>query len=59
VCEAQLKPYDWCALVPVVEGAGGKITDWAGGKLGLAPVGRVLASGDPRLHDAALALLNG
>jgi inositol-phosphate phosphatase/L-galactose 1-phosphate phosphatase/histidinol-phosphatase len=30
--EASLSPYDFCALVPVVEGAGGIITDWAGEK---------------------------
>ena len=28
VAEADLKPYDYMALVPVVEGAGGVITDW-------------------------------
>ena len=30
VVDAQLKPYDFCALAPVVEGAGGVITDWNG-----------------------------
>jgi inositol-phosphate phosphatase/L-galactose 1-phosphate phosphatase/histidinol-phosphatase len=58
VCEASLKPYDWCALVPIVEGAGGRISDWQGRALTLEPVGRVLAAGDPALHDQALALLN-
>ena len=28
VVEADLKPYDYMALVAVVEGAGGVITDW-------------------------------
>ena len=28
VIEADLKPYDYMALVPVVKGAGGTITDW-------------------------------
>ena len=28
VCEASLQPYDYCAAVPVIEGAGGCITDW-------------------------------
>lgn len=32
VIEAQLKPYDIAALIPVIEGAGGKITDWHGGR---------------------------
>ena len=35
VCEASTQPYDYCALVPVVEGAGGVITDWQGAPLGL------------------------
>ena len=36
VCEADLQPYDYLALVPVVAGAGGKITDWRGAPLGRA-----------------------
>jgi inositol-phosphate phosphatase/L-galactose 1-phosphate phosphatase/histidinol-phosphatase len=30
VVEADLKPYDYMALVPVIQGAGGIITDWRG-----------------------------
>jgi inositol-phosphate phosphatase/L-galactose 1-phosphate phosphatase/histidinol-phosphatase len=30
VIESGLKPYDFLALVPVIEGAGGTITDWTG-----------------------------
>jgi len=59
VLEASLKPYDFCAMVPIVEGAGGVATDWRGASLGLASEGRVLAAGDPRLHQAGLALLDG
>ena len=58
VVEAGLKVYDWAALVPVIEGAGGKVTDWAGGPLDLATAqGRVLAAGDARVHAAASAVL--
>ena len=57
--EAMLKPYDYCALVPVVEGAGGKITDWEGRPLDLKSDGRVLAAGDPRAHEQALKILRG
>jgi inositol-phosphate phosphatase/L-galactose 1-phosphate phosphatase/histidinol-phosphatase len=53
VCEASLKPYDWCALVPVVEGAGGRITDWEGRPLTILSNGRVLAAGDATLHELA------
>jgi inositol-phosphate phosphatase/L-galactose 1-phosphate phosphatase/histidinol-phosphatase len=59
VCEADLQPYDYCALVPVVAGAGGVITDWEGRELNLGSGGRVLAAGDRRLHAAALAVLGG
>ena len=59
VLEASLKPYDFCAMVPIVEGAGGVATDWRGGSLHLASDGRILVAGDRRLHGAALALLGG
>ncbi|MFM2129371.1 MAG: hypothetical protein RL477_917 [Pseudomonadota bacterium] len=57
VVESGLKPYDYAALVPVIEGAGGVITDWNGRALTLASDGRVLAAGDPVLHRAALEIL--
>jgi inositol-phosphate phosphatase/L-galactose 1-phosphate phosphatase/histidinol-phosphatase len=59
VLEANLKPYDFCAMVPVVEGAGGVATDWRGGSLDVAADGRILVAGDRRAHEAALALLAG
>ena len=45
------------ALVPVIEGAGGIMTDWQGRPLGAASDGRVIAAGDPRMHEHALKLL--
>ena len=59
VLEASLKPYDFCAMVPIVEGAGGVATDWQGADLDLASDGRVLVAGDRATHQAALALLAG
>jgi histidinol phosphatase-like enzyme (inositol monophosphatase family) len=59
VVEAGLKPYDFCAILPVIEGAGGIMTDWQGQQLGLASDGRVVAAGDRRAHAAALAVLAG
>ncbi|KQT90550.1 histidinol-phosphatase [Methylobacterium sp. Leaf466] len=56
VVEAGLKPYDIVALIPIVEGAGGVITTWDGGSA--AGGGRIVAAGDRRLHEAALAILN-
>jgi myo-inositol-1(or 4)-monophosphatase len=57
VIEAELKPYDIAALIPIVTGAGGVVTTWDG-----APAqngGRIIAAGDPRVHEAALKLLRG
>jgi len=59
VVEAGLKPYDYAALVPVIQGAGGIVTDWLGGDLTVASDGRVCAAGDAALHAKALAVLAG
>ena len=34
VIEASLKPHDFCAMLPIVKGAGGVATDWRGARLG-------------------------
>ena len=57
VVESGLKPYDFCALAPIVREAGGRITDWSGEPLSLSSNGDVVASGDARLHAEALSLL--
>jgi myo-inositol-1(or 4)-monophosphatase len=49
IVEDDLKPWDWAALVPVVTGAGGSVTDWTGAPLRLGTSGRVVALGDPAL----------
>jgi myo-inositol-1(or 4)-monophosphatase len=59
VAERDLKIWDWAALVPVVDGAGGKMVDWRGGTLTAESRGDAIAVGDPGLLPAALALLNG
>ena len=57
VIESGLKPYDFCAHIPIIEGAGGIVTDWRGNRLGLVTDGRILACGDTRLHERLLAQL--
>lgn len=57
VTDATMQPWDWAALVPVVEGAGGRVTDWTGQALRFGTDGRVLAVGDPRLLEPAVGLL--
>ena len=59
VAEAGLKPYDYLAHVPIVEGAGGRIGDWQGRPLGLESDGSVLAAGAPALFEPALGRLRG
>lgn len=49
VCEAGMKLYDYAALVSVVEGAGGVMSDWAGNGLDAKSDGTVLALGDAAL----------
>lgn len=60
VCEADLKLYDYAALLPVVRGAGGEMTDWTG--RALSPEndggGRILAVGDARLIAQTAEVLN-
>lgn len=59
VAEASMKPWDYMALIPVIQGAGGKVTDWNGAPLTLESDGTVLAAANPALHQDALALLRG
>ncbi len=55
IVESGLKSYDIVALVPIIEGAGGRVTTWQGKPA--TDGGRIVASGDPRVHKEALAVL--
>ena len=55
VIEAGMQPYDIHALVPVVQAAGGVITDWRGGPAHTSS--QIVAAGDKRLHAQALELI--
>jgi len=57
VIETELKPYDVLPLIPIIEGAGGIITTWEGGRPHAG--GRVIAAGDKRVHALAMKLVNG
>ena len=59
--EANIGVHDYCALVPVVENAGGTMTGWRGEPLTIEPAkgGRILASANPVLHQAAMDCLAG
>jgi myo-inositol-1(or 4)-monophosphatase len=55
VIETELKPYDIIPLIPIIRGAGGVVTNWENGPA--EPGGRIIAAGDRRVHEAALAML--
>lgn len=55
VIESALKPVDIAPLIPVIEGAGGVVTNWQGGSA--FDGGQVVASGDKALHEQVLAML--
>jgi histidinol phosphatase-like enzyme (inositol monophosphatase family) len=54
ILESGLKLHDFAALAPVIEGAGGLVTDWNGQRLGAGSDGRVVASGCSELHARLL-----
>lgn len=62
VIEQKLSPYDILALVPIIDAAGGVITDWQGNPLTLTNpdswTGQALACATPALHTALLPHLN-
>lgn len=57
VVEADLKPWDVCALEPLVAASGGVIAAWDGGPAHAAE--RIVACGDRRVYDEVAPLLAG
>jgi inositol-phosphate phosphatase / L-galactose 1-phosphate phosphatase / histidinol-phosphatase len=57
IVESGLKPHDFMPLTPLIEGAGGIITDWSGNPLTLDSSGDVCACGDRALHAQILPQL--
>ena len=55
VVESGLKPFDIGALIPIVRGAGGSVSNWRGASA--SGGGQVLASGDARVRDEMMVLL--
>jgi len=56
VIESGLHRYDIAPLIPIIRAAGGIVTDWQGGNP--LETGTVIAAGDPRIHAAAMELLD-
>ena len=57
IVETGLKGFDVVALIPIIEKAGGCITTWTGGSA--HDGGRIVATGDPALHEIVLKRLGG
>lgn len=55
IIEPSLKTYDIAPLIPIIERAGGVVTTWSGEPASAG--GDILASGDRRVHEAALKVL--
>lgn len=57
IVESHLHRWDVAALIPLIEGAGGIITNWQGGDC--SDGGQLVAAGDSGVHAQALKLLAG
>ena len=57
VIEAGLQAYDIAALIPIIQAAGGVVTDWQGGDCRWG--GQIVAAGSAELHEEALEILSG
>jgi histidinol phosphatase-like enzyme (inositol monophosphatase family) len=52
IIDTMLETYDIIALIPIIEAAGGVITDWKGDRAEQG--GNIIAAASPQLHKAAL-----
>lgn len=58
VLDPGLKVYDYAALQPIIEMAGGVVTDWQGKDLKLKSNVKLVASANAQLHEKVLRILN-
>ena len=58
VIENMLKVHDYMALIPVIEGAGGKITDKFGKVINFDSDGSVVVSANEKLHTQLIDIIN-
>ena len=57
IAECDMNPWDWGALVPIVQGAGGVMSAWDGSPLRMDGDRTVLAAGSASLHREAVGIL--
>jgi len=58
IIEPELKVYDYAALIPIIEMAGGVVTNWNGEDLKLKSQVRLIACANRELHEKVLKILN-
>ena len=58
VIEDTLKAHDYMALVNVIEGAGGAISDKFGNAISADSQGSVVASANKELHSQLISIIN-
>lgn len=58
VLDPGLKVYDYAALIPIIENAGGIVTDWQGNDLELKSNVKLVACANKTLHEKVLQILN-
>jgi inositol-phosphate phosphatase / L-galactose 1-phosphate phosphatase / histidinol-phosphatase len=57
VLDSDMKYYDFCALIPIVEGVGGTITDWSGNEL-TSQSSEVLAASNRFLWEETVQIIS-
>ena len=58
VLEDTLKAHDYMALIPVIEGAGGIVTDKYGQPITINSDGSILATANKALHNQIIDIIN-
>jgi inositol-phosphate phosphatase/L-galactose 1-phosphate phosphatase/histidinol-phosphatase len=58
IIEPGLKIHDFTAIIPIIENAGGVVSDWKGNKLKLQSNAKILASANDILHEKALLAIH-
>ena len=58
VLEDTLKTHDYMALIPVIEGAGGVVTDKYGSPVNINSDGSIVASANKSLHNQVIDIIN-
>ena len=58
VLEDTLKTHDYMALIPVIEGAGGVVTDKYGSPVNIKSDGSIVASANKILHKEIIDIIN-